>query len=161
MKEEKIDIKNGNKSVRTRIKYESVLEKYLKKGWLDMPTSNFCSEDRKMVGEWLARDYFLGGYNTVKSIDLSKENISSTNPILCEETIFYRKRYLEAAKSIPIEFWPYVRSVCIENKELKGDETVAPQSLINKHCVYLHKSLLNMGLNRLIQHYLQKKKKSS
>ena len=138
---------------------ESVLEKYLRKGWLDMPNSDFCAQDRKRVGEWLARDFYLGDYNDVKSIDLSRENIASTNHLGRDEALFYRNRYLEAAKSIPAEFWPDVRLVCIENKELKGDETVPPQSLINKHCVYLHKSLLNMGLNRLIKHYLQKNKK--
>ena len=78
-----------------------------------------------------------------------------------EDALVYQERYIKAMQSIPDEFWPAVRIVCIEDKELKADKNIIPRSLLSKQIVYHLKSLLVLGLERLVKFYFQKNKKSS
>lgn len=144
-----------------KVCYCSVLEKYYKKGYLDLPCSCYSASDRKKVGEMLALDYYLGLPQHLKSIDFRMVNIPTTAEIIKETTLFYRERYLAAMKSVPREFWPAVRRVCLEDKKLVCDEVVDKKSLKNKNNSYYQKMLLNLGLERLIDFYLKKNKKSS
>lgn len=141
--------------------HKTVLERYYERGYLDLPSSCFSAEDRKRVGEMLAKDYYLGLPNRLKSIDLSSVNIPTTGEILPEGIQFYRERYMEAMKAIPREFRAAVFRVCLEDKKLICDEAVDKNTLKNKNNSYHQKMLLNLGLERLIKFYLQKNKKSS
>ena len=78
-----------------------------------------------------------------------------------EDALIYKERYLSAIKSIPAEFWPKVRIVCIEDEELKIDKNIIPQSLLGKQMMYCLKTFLALGLERLVKFYLQKNIKSS
>lgn len=140
---------------------KTVLERYYDKGYLDLPGSSFSAEDRKRVGERLASDYYLARENTLKSIDLSSVNIPTTGNSSRENAMFYRNRYLKAVQSIPHEFWPSVRQVCIEDKKLLSELPIDKKTLLNKNNSYHQKMLLNLGLERLISFYLKKNKKSS
>ena len=122
----------------------SVLEKYLENGDLELQNSPFSAEDRKRAGEHLAKDFYLGNYNNGR-----------------DDALIYKEAYLNAIKRIPNEFWPAVRIVCIEDKELKADKNIIPHSLRSKQIVFHLKSLLVLGLERLVKYYLQKNEKSA
>lgn len=141
--------------------HKTVLERYYERGYLDLPSSCYSAEDRKSVGERLANDYYLGLPYHLKSVDLSAVNIPTTGEYLSERKIFYHERYLNAMECIPREFRAAVRRVCLEDKKLISDEVVDKKSLKNKNISYHQKMLLNMGLERLIEFYLKKNKKSS
>lgn len=139
------------------VKRKSVLEKYCDAGYLDLIKSNFSGEDRKKVGEKLALDYFLSGYYKISSAKIYLTNIPSTGNKGWEKALIYRERYLQAVRCVPHEFWPVVRKVCIENQELSGDNEFPKKSLLNKNSIFHQKMLLNLGLERLLHHYLKKK----
>jgi hypothetical protein len=140
---------------------KTVLQKYFEKGYLDLPMSCYSAEDRKKAGELIAQDYFLGFKQQLKSIDFEAVNIRGTGDNGQEGQMFHRDRYLNAMKSVPYEFWPSVRRVCIEDKKLICDKVVDKNSIKNKNNSYYQKMLLNLGLERLIEFYLKKNKKSS
>ena len=141
--------------------HKTVLERYFDRGYLDMPNSCFSAEDRKNVGKRLAQDYYLGLPYHLKSVDFAAVNIPTTGECLSDSKMFYHERYLCAMESIPREFREAVRRVCLDDKKLICDEVVDKKSLKNKNCSYHQKMLLNMGLERLIEFYLKKNKKSS
>lgn len=140
---------------------KSVLEKYCENGYLNLPGSQFSDEDRKLAGEMLAKDYYLGRYNNLQSVKLFLINIGTTGEVDRESAIFHQERYISAMKSIPYEFWKVVRKVCIEDEELICEKKKLRRTLAGKNSVYLQKMLLILGLERLIKFYLQKNKKSS
>lgn len=140
---------------------KSVLDKYYECGYLDLPNSKHSAEERKSAGEKLAHDYFLAHYNNVKSPILHVHIIPTTGSAGQDAALFYQERYLKAVQCIPHEFWPYVRQVCVEDKELTGEQSFPKQSLKNKNSVYYQKMLLNLGLDRLLEFYSKKIKKSS
>lgn len=157
----KAENKATQKNKVIKIRRITVLEKYLKEGYLELQNSKFSAEDRKKVGERLFLDYYCGGLYNLKTCWFEGLNIPETSDIGNESRLFYRERYLKAVSSVPYEFWPAVRSVCIEDKELKSPESENKKSIFGKYKVYCQKMMLNLGLERLIKFYLQKNKKSS
>lgn len=152
-------LKKGYKKRRQGGYYkQSILDKYLEKGWLELENSHFSAEDRKKAGELLRKDFYLSNYNNLHSIPLVKISKSTADR---ENLLYYKERYLNAVKSIPTEFWPAVRIVCIEDCELKVDKNIITHSLLSKQASYHLKMLLVLGLERLVKYYLQKNKKSS
>src|SRR5574344_1086366 len=131
---------------------KSVLEKYYEGGYLELENSQFSAEDRLKVGKMLAKDYYLGNYNTLQSVKLNKTNIRTTGEYCREQALFYQQRYLSAIKNVPIEFWLAVRRVCIEDEELSGNLKVSSQSLLGKNLIFYQKKLLVLGLERLIKY---------
>ena len=142
-------------------KEETVLEKYFKRGYLELPHSRFSAEDRKRAGEMLAGDFYRGQYKNIRALQIYADHIPTTGTWDEDFAIYYREKYFAAVKSIPREFWPSVRRVCIEDKMLKCEAEVSGSRLKNKNSIYFQKMLLNMGLERLVEHYLKKNKKSS
>lgn len=134
---------------------KTVLDRYYSCGYLDMLDNQFNGHDRKMVGEMLAKDYYLGCYDKVKSVCLCQTNIPTTGEYDREHTMFYRERYLRAMKTVPEEFWPAVRRVCVEDLPLVGHYP-QEQTIMNTHDVYHQKMLLNHGLDYLIYFYFKK-----
>lgn len=106
----------------------------------------------------MAKDFYLGNYNNLQSVPLLRISGSTGGR---DNALVYKERYIAAMKSLPQEFWPVVRIVCIEDKELKVDKNIISQSLLGKQIVYHLKMLLVLGLERLVKYYLQKNKKSS
>ena len=140
---------------------KTVLERYLERGFLELPQSPFSAEDRKKAGEMLAYDFYMGRELGLQAVRIRDINIPNTSHQFSDSVLFYRDRYLRAMRSIPHEFWPAVRRVCIEDKILKIDDENKESKLKNKNNVYFQKMLLNLGLERLIEFYLHKNKKSS
>lgn len=154
---EKKYVKNNKKVIWKK----TVLDSYYARGYLYLSSSCYSSEDRKRAGEMLAKDYYLGLPQSLKSVDFTIMNIPTTGETLSENRQFHRERYLRAVQSVPCEFWPSVRRVCLEDKKLICDELVDKNSLKNKNNSYYQKMLLNLGLDRLIRFYLKENKKSS
>ena len=140
---------------------KSVLDKYYEQGYLDLPGSKYCAEERKQAGEKLAQDYYLSHYNNLKSPILTVNIIPTTGESGMDVALFFQDRYINAVKHIPYEFWPVVRLVCIEDKELRGDGEVDKNTLRSKNSIFYKKMLLNLGLDRLFKFYSKKIKKSS
>ncbi|MDO4161870.1 MAG: hypothetical protein Q4D80_02550 [Pseudomonadota bacterium] len=133
---------------------QSVLDKYYEKGYLELKNSKFSAADRKRAGERLCKDYYLGDYGNLQSVPLLRICGGSSDR---EEALIYKERYLSAMKSIPSEFWPMVRIVCIEDKEIELDKNIIRQSLLGKQMIYCFKVFLTLGLERLVKYYLQNK----
>lgn len=155
--------KNGiEKEIVNKIeKNSTVLQKYYQHGYLDLPQSRFSAEDRKKAGEMLAYDFYRGQYKNIRAVQLYADHIPTTGNQEQELAMYYRNRYIQAVKGIPHEFWPAVRRVCIEDKVLKSEDHIVGGRLKNKNNIYFQKMLLNLGLERLIEYYLKKNKKSS
>ena len=143
------------------IRKRTVLQKYYEEGCLELSGSPFTAEQRKMAGEILARDYYLGNYDKLQSIKLSALHIKTTGNIGMERALYYKERYLKAVKSIPYEFWPTVYKVCIEDVKIDVEKEKNYFSLGVKNKKYCLKVFLCLGLERLLKFYLQKYKKSS
>ncbi|MBR3661777.1 MAG: hypothetical protein IKN67_00675 [Alphaproteobacteria bacterium] len=140
---------------------KSVLEKYYDEGYLNLPESPFSDEDRFRAGQRIAFDYYMANKQGVKSSMCHETNIATTGSVGIDVELYYKERYLRAIKSVPEEFWGVVRSVCIEDKELKVSDKYPIGTLLNKNNKYHQKMLLCLGLERLAKFYLQKNKKSS
>ena len=65
-------------------------------------------------------------------------------------------RYVEAIKSIPAEFWPMVRKICVEENELQAPLSMSERQ--KTYFYYLCRIDLCRGLDRLTEHYNQKLK---
>ncbi|MBQ9034803.1 MAG: hypothetical protein IJ099_02425 [Alphaproteobacteria bacterium] len=135
---------------------KTVLQRYYEEGYLDMPDSQFTAEDRRTVGDLLARDYYLGNYDSMQTARWRAVAIASTGEYTREQALYYKERYLRAIKTIPAEFWPAVRRVCIDDLPVISDKYRPIQSTMYKHEIYHQKMLLNLGLERLIYFYFKK-----
>ena len=144
-----------------RMRRKTVLDKYFEEGALNLPKSPFSAAQRKKAGEILARDHYLGHYNTLQSIKYYESNIKSTGERGIEISLYYKNKYLEAMKNIPHEFRDAVYRVCIEDRKLIMEQEKTDKILQNKNIVFYRKMLLVLGLERLLKFYLQKNKKSS
>ena len=144
-----------------RLRRKNVLDKYYEEGVLALIKSPFSAEQRKRAGEILARDYYLGHYNTLQSVKYYESNIRSTGEGGIEMSLYYKNKYLEAIKSIPHEFREMVYRVCVEDKKLVSKQEKTDKILTNKNISFYRKMLLVLGLERLLKFYLQKNEKSS
>lgn len=137
-----------------KIKWKKpILQMYYEAGYLDIIKSRFTPEDRKTAGEMLAQDYFLGNYDSLQTARLKQLNIRTTSEWTREQALFFKERYLRAIKTLPAEFWPIVRRVCVEDLPILSDE---PTEMMRKYKIYHQKILLNYGLDRLIFFYYKK-----
>ena len=144
-----------------RLRRKNVLDKYYEAGVLALIKSPFSAEQRKKAGEILARDYYLGHYNTLQSVKYYESNIKGTGDGGIEMSLYYKNKYLEAIRSIPHEFREMVYRVCVEDKKLVEEKEKTNKNLTDKNIVFYRKMLLVLGLERLLKFYLQKNKKSS
>lgn len=140
---------------------KTILQRYFEEGYLEMPGSRFTAEDRRTAGESLAQDYYLGNYDSMQTAHWRAVAIASTGEYTRELALYFKERYLRAIKTVPSEFWPTVRRVCIDDLPVTSDKCRTVQSILYKHEIYHQKMLLNLGLERLICFYFKKIKKSS
>lgn len=158
MKENKTAVKSKKNQDIKPIK-KTVLQKYYEDGYLDMPESKFTAEDRKTAGDLLAQDYYLGNYDSLQTARLRIVAIATTGEYTREQALYFKERYFRAIKTIPIEFWPTVRRVCIDDLPITSDKYISVHSSLYKHDIYHKKMLLNLGLERLVYFYFKKNQK--
>ena len=138
-----------------------VLYRYANAGWLDMGDKRYSTEDRVRVAERLYKDFRLSQFSDCKAVV-----IGSIKPEICgdftllDNVLDARTRYQQAMLSIPHEFWPSVRKVCIENQELFDNDN-GESKRQQAYRTYAAKVDLCRGLDRLIEHYLRRKKEKN
>lgn len=151
-KDENVNVKVGEIQQK-----KTVLQRYYEEGYLDMPENRFTAKDRRTAGEMLVKDYYLGSYDSLRTARWKIVAIASTGEYTREHALFFKERYLRAIKTVPAEFWPTVRRVCIDDLPVEGIKGISDRSSLYKHEIYHQKMLLNFGLNRLIYFYYKKK----
>ena len=136
---------------------KSLLEIWYAKDWLYMPNSKYSAEDRLNSGMKLSEDYHImnrenlhSGYILNTKVDGTKNNKGLH--IKSEA----QNKYLQAIKSIPTEFWPMVRKICIEENDLQGPPSMSERQ--KTYFYYLCRIDLCRGLDRLTDYYNQKLK---
>lgn len=153
----KNDTKDKVVNVKTKLADEyrrkPILQIYYEAGYLGIIKSRFSAKDRKTAGEMLAQDYYLGNYNGVRMARFQQVNIRTTGEWTLEKALFFKERYLRAIKTLPAEFWPIVRRVCVEDLPIVSDEATGTMC---KYDIFHKKILLNYGLDRLICFYYKK-----
>ena len=130
-----------------------ILQMYYEAGYLGIIKSRFSPEDRKTAGEMLAKDYYMGNYGNLHAARFMQISIQTTGEWTLEKALFFKERYLRAIKTLPAEFWPIVRRVCVEDLPIVSDEAT---EMMRKYKIYHQKMLLNYGLDRLICFYYKK-----
>ena len=98
----------------------SVLERFAEKGWLDFGDSKYSAQDRLKAAEKLQKDYEQSYFMSMSAggirerIDSKGKNANDVE-MICKA----RKRYEEAARHVPGEFWSAVKRVCLENRDFE------------------------------------------
>lgn len=133
----------------------TILEKYFNRNWLDLGSKKYSGEDRLNAGSRLFQDYSASGFESMRAVGWGKEKVDcSGSP--SEDIYGARLNYFSAVKSIPKEFWPVVRTVCIQDTELlAGDDLPERRKL---EVTYAMKCDLCRGLDRLIEFYCEARK---
>lgn len=133
---------------------QSTLQKYALAGYLDFGSKNIAAGDRVSAGCKLCVDYYLGGGEEVKAIDMSKIRVDGGgNGERTVKCMHHQDMYRKAMKCVPSEFWPVVRRVCIEDKPLNASGS----AIDIKRKLYAQRVDLCRGLDRLVQFYERKK----
>ncbi|MBE6443601.1 MAG: hypothetical protein E7020_02915 [Alphaproteobacteria bacterium] len=96
---------------------QSLIEIWYNKGWLELNNSNYNSEDRLKAGLKLALDFHIINRANLHSSHIINDKIDNNYNNESFAILDAKKRYQQAIKSIPAEFWPIVRQICIEEKD--------------------------------------------
>lgn len=129
----------------------SVLERYATCGYLELGGKRYTAIDRVGAGKRLYRDFYLSGVQSVGAVDMSKIRVDGMASI--EETarrMHHLDCYQKAMATVPSEFWPAVRRVCLEDKPLQAEGT----RLDVKRQLYSQRVDLCRGLDRLCDYYM-------
>lgn len=134
----------------------SALERCAAAGWLG---SGAALIERLSAGKRLYADFYLGGVESVGAADLARIRVDGSGSFKePDRRLWHQARYQQAIAQIPHEFWPAVRRVCIEDKNLlAAGETdwerrmsLAAQRLdlrrgLDRLCAFRHKKMVNKG----------------
>lgn len=133
---------------------QTVLNRYAEAGYLDFGSDRISARDRVDAGSRLYVDFVLGGISSVGASDMSKIKVDGQGSI--EQSlrcIHHQDCYNKAMRAVPKEFWPIVRLVCVEDKEIK----VSGSAIDVKRKLYAARVDLCRGLDRLVQFYFGKR----
>ena len=136
---------------------KSLLEIWYDKNWLELPDSKYSAEDLLNSGMKLDADYHRMNHENIHSGYILNTKVDGTksygsSPLINEA----ESRYLQAIKSIPSEFWPMVRKICIEESDLQAPLSMSERQ--KTYFYYLCRIDLCRGLDRLTEYYNQKLK---
>ena len=126
----------------------SVLEIWHSKGFLDYTPSKYSADERLNCGLRLALDAYIINRDNLHSSHRLNTKIDNNNNTQSAAILEAMQRYNRAIRSVPAEFWPIVRLVCIEDRDL-----VAPIELSERHkshFYYMNRVDLCRGLDRII-----------
>lgn len=132
---------------------QSLIELWHAKGWLDMPDSPYSSDDRLRCGLKLALDYQIISRENLHSGHVFNDKVDISRNIESRSLLNAKDRYNKAIRSIPAEFWPVVRCVCIDEKE----PAVPPQMSERQKTYFNYMKRIDLcrGLDRIISHTLK------
>ncbi|MBR1949047.1 MAG: hypothetical protein IKA30_04575 [Alphaproteobacteria bacterium] len=129
----------------------SVLEIWFKKGYLDLDKSKYSADERLEYGLRLALDYNIINRANIHSGYIQNSKIDKTNQSQSVSLLNAMSRYNRAIKSVPSEFWPIVRRICIEDIDLFFPENMSERQ--KTYISYLSRIDLCRGLDRVIASY--------
>ena len=134
---------------------QNTLERYYSKGWLNYGTLRHNANERLSAGNRLAADFYKSKIAPVSANDVSKVRVDGGGTSNTPDSILdARTRFNAACNAVPFEFWGVVSRVCCDDKELAITGNTARQKAYAKHNAAM---LLCLGLDRLIDHYKEKK----
>lgn len=131
----------------------SALEQLAEKGWLDFGSHNFSTLDRISAGNRFYQDFQISGIQALYANDLAKIRVdgqSSHN--VPEKKLLAQERFRNALRDISPGFLPVIHRVVLEDKTL----TVSGKSRKALKDKTYQATLLCLGLDELIYHYLRK-----
>lgn len=131
----------------------SALEFYQKRGLLDYGDKRWSSDDRILVSKRLYCDFYRAGISDVKAIDYSAVKVDG-NAGSRESRLIFLDRFNKAIRVLDEHQFDVVSKVVLQNQKLKPEGS----ERIKAHKMYLDMHVLCWGLDRLISHYLGKKK---
>lgn len=131
----------------------STLEQLAEKGWLDFGSGNFSAMDRISAGNRFYQDFQMSGIQALYANDLAKIRVdgqSSHN--VPEKRLLAQERFRRALRDISPAFFPIIHRVVLEDKRLavSGKSRKALKDKAHQA------TLLCLGLDELIYHYLRK-----
>ena len=139
---------------KSQIYKKTVLEMWFDKGWLELDDSQFDGALRLEYGLRLMFDFSIINKSNIRS------NLSELDIVDCKNNFINSSlpdsinRYNKAIRSVPKEFWPIVKTICLD------DQTpVFPKDLSERqkaYSYYLARTDLCRGLDRVIISYTQK-----
>lgn len=132
----------------------SVLEVWYKKGYLDYNLSKYSANDRLEFGLRLALDFQIINRANLRSGCLHNIKIDNMSPTQSSSLLNALHRYNSVIRSIPSEFWPIIRRICIEDKDLLFPKTMSERQ--KNYYSYLNRIDLCRGLDRVIDAYTKK-----
>lgn len=148
------DVVNRGMTKKNGVFYKkSLLEIWYSKGWLDLPDSRYGADDRLRCGMALALDYHIIERANLHSGHIFNTKIDVSDSAESRALLDARDRYNKAIRSVPAEFWPAVRQICIDEKE-----PVAPAEMSERqktYFYYLKRIDLCRGLDRIILSHLK------
>ena len=134
----------------------NTLEKYAASGGLDKGKPCYSAVDRLSAGLRLARDYYSARLENLSANDVSKVKVDGRGCFNRPDNVIdAENRYRRAVAAVPLEFWPVVRLVCIEDRPIEENKNISRRQA--QYEVYHAKRLLCFGLDRLIDFYLKQK----
>ena len=133
----------------------TALERAYTKGRLRYGSPRFGEDDRLKAGRRLAVEYATGRFDMVGTGWGNTKIDNGGGADISNRLAECRSRYLTALKHIPREFWPAVRTVCIEGKLPKFEDETSARRRCEK--LYLWYCDLCRGLDRLIEFYIARK----
>ncbi len=139
-----------------RIYKFSVLETWYNKGYLDYNASKYSAQERLEYGLKLALDFQIINRANLRSGHIKNSKIDKTDYTQSVELLDVMQRYNNVIRSIPSEFWPIVRKICIEDTDLVFPKNVSDRQ--NHYFSYLSRIDLCRGLDRIIDAYTKRLK---
>lgn len=139
-----------------RIYKLSILEIWYKKGYLDYELSKYSAKERLEYGLRLSLDFQIINRANLRSGYLANTKIDNMHPTQSLSLLNAIHRYNSVIRSIPSEFWPVVRRICIEDKDLNISKTMSERQ--RNYFSYLSRIDLCRGLDRVIEAYTKKLK---
>lgn len=133
---------------------QTLLEIWYAKGWLELSTSRYGSEDRLRYGLKFMLDYYIVNRENLHSSHMFNDKVDLSGRPESMSRLEAQDRYRRAVRSVPAEFWPIVRAVCLEERE-----PVAPPDLSERQKAYFYflcRTDLCRGLDRIIDIYTPK-----
>lgn len=136
---------------------QSVLETWHSKGWLELDHSRFSGDDRLRFGLKFIGDYQYLRRSQITTVSLENNKINVSSRIQSDNLLDAIDRYRKALRSIPREFWPMVRRICLEDLPPEYPASISDRK--KAYLSFLYRTDLCRGLDYVIEAYTHKLKK--
>lgn len=135
---------------------QTLLEFWYSKGWLESKNSCYGSDDRLRFGLKLMRDYHYILKSHIATTSLENTKVDISLKVQDDNVLDAINRYRRVLRSIPKEFWPIVRRICLEEKEPEFPSGISIRH--KSYFYFLYRIDLCRGLDRVIDAYTNKLK---